>query len=160
MKAKLAAFRSQLSNQDKLEKEARLVSLLFTTAIEKLDLPLGQKLSNEEIFEILHLNFENPRAMNCFIFYDIQNNRLRVKIAKYLLEKGCQRIQKSVYLANITKKMYNDIFETFQELEEVFDDLDSIFMVPIGEYHLAEMRMVGKDLDMEFSRSQKHVIFI
>jgi len=160
MKAKLAAFRSQLSNQDKLEKEARLVSLLFTTAIEKLDLPLGQKLSNEEIFEILHLNFENPRAMNCFIFYDIQNNRLRVKIAKYLLEKGCQRIQKSVYLANITKKMYNDIFETFQELEEVFDDLDSIFMVPIGEYHLAEMRMVGKDVDMEFSRSQKHVIFI
>jgi len=160
MKAKLAAFRSQLSNQDKLEKEARLVSLLFTTAIEKLDLPLGQKLSNEEIFEILHLNFENPRAMNCFIFYDIQNNRLRVKIAKYLLEKGCQRIQKSVYLANITKKVYNDIFETFQELEEVFDDLNSIFMVPIGEYHLAEMRMVGKDVDMEFSRSQKHVIFI
>lgn len=160
MKAKLAAFEKELKNQKRLEKVARLTSLLFTAAIEKLELPVGQQLGYEEIFQILHLNFDNPRAMNCFIFYDIEDNRLRVKLAKYLLEKGCQRVQKSVYLANISKKIYDEIFETFQELEEVFNPMDSIFMVPIGEYHLAEMRMVGKDVDMQFSRSQQHVIFI
>lgn len=160
MKAKLAAFERELKNLKRLEKEARLTSLLFTAAMEKLELPVGQPISYEQIFQILHLNFDNPRAMNCFIFYDIEDNRLRVKLAKYLLEKGCQRVQKSVYLANISKKIYNEIFQTLQELEEVFSSMDSIFMVPIGEYHLAEMRMVGKDVDMEFSRSSKHVLFI
>lgn len=157
---KPAAFNKVLTDKNKLEQNAQLISMLFETAI--LQNPYDSKWvpDHETLFEILNRNFENPKAMNCFIFYDIENNKLRVQLAKYFLRKGAQRIQKSVYLANISKKIYEEIFETMVELEQVLGERDSIFMVPIGEYHLAEMRMVGKDVDMSFSRSSQHVIFV
>ncbi len=160
MITKLAVYRREMENREQLIFQSKLKSKLFETIIEKNDSNNAWIPDFETLFEILHKNFENPRAMNCFIFYDIEDNRLRVQIAKYLLRKGAQRIQKSVYLANISKKIYKEIFDTLTELEAVFGERDSIFMVPIGEYHLAEMKMVGKDVDMSFSRSSQNVIFI
>ena len=158
--SKLAAYREILKNGKILEKNCRLRSSLFEQIIESNQSDDKWVPDYETLFEILNRNFENPKAMNCFIFYDIENNKLRVQLAKYFLRKGAQRIQKSVYLANISKKIYEEIFETLQELEQVLGERDSIFMVPIGEFHLAEMRMVGKDVDMSFSRSSQHVIFV
>ena len=157
---KLAEYRNLLKDYQSLISKSSIKSLLFERRIESLQYSDNWKPDFETIFNLLHKNFNNPKAMNCFIFYDIEENRLRVKLAKYLLEKGAQRIQKSVYLANISKKLYNEIFRTMQELETVLGESDSIFMVPIGEYHLAEMKMVGRDVDMSFSRSSQFVIFI
>lgn len=160
MMLKLAEYKKCLSDFEKLEKKANLTSCLFDTIVEE-NMSDDKWVPNHEIlFEILHRNYKNPKAMNCFIFYDIEDNRLRVQIAKYLLEKGTQRVQKSVYLANISKKIYDEIFDTLIAMEPVYGNNDSIFMVPIGEYHLAEMKMVGKDVDMSFSKSSQHVIFI
>lgn len=156
----LAEYRHQLNQSKELISEACIKSLLFERSVEQMTYTDDWKPDFNTIFTLLHKNFNNPKAMNCFIFYDIEDNRLRVKLAKYLLEKGAQRIQKSVYLANISKKLYNEIYRTMIELEAVLGINDSIFMVPIGEYHLAEMKMVGRDVDMSFSRSSQHVIFI
>lgn len=160
MMLKPAAFRKILSDKKTLERDAQLLSMLFETEVLQNADDSKWVPDHETLFEILNRNYENPKAMNCFIFYDIENNKLRVQLAKYFLRKGAQRIQKSVYLANISKKIYEEIFETLVELEQVLGERDSIFMVPIGEYHLAEMRMVGKDVDMSFSRGSQHVIFI
>ena len=160
MTSKLAEYRKILKDKGRLVKVAALPSMLFDEIVEQVKDKDDWVPDYETLFEILHKNFENPKAMNCFIFYDIEDNKLRVQLAKYFLRKGAQRIQKSVYLANISKKIYEEIFETLVELEPVLGENDSIFMVPIGEYHLAEMRMVGKDVDMSFSRSSQHVIFI
>lgn len=160
MMSKLAEYRKELNTTGKLERNSMLVSKLFEAEVLQNQSDDKWVPDYETLFEILNRNYENPKAMNCFIFYDIENNKLRVQLAKYFLRKGAQRIQKSVYLANISKKIYNEIFETLQELEQVLGERDSIFMVPIGEYHLAEMRMVGKDVDMSFSRSSQHVIFV
>ncbi len=161
MKLRKAAFKRELE----------FVNLMPELSILKTDLFVSvEQVSNEErirhwspdfdqIFRILQLNYHNPRAMNCFILYDITENKLRVQLAKYLLEKGCQRIQKSVFLANISKSMYTDIYSTFVELEPIFGEMDSIFMIPIGEYHLAEMKMIGKDVDMSFSKASQHVLY-
>ncbi len=157
---KIVEYKNQLKDLVSLEKTAQLHSKLFDTIVETNASDEKWVLNADMLFQILQRNFQNPKAMNCFIFYDIEDNRLRVQIAKYLLAKGAQRVQKSVYLANISKQIYNDIFATFVEMEPVYAKNDSIFMVPIGEYHLAEMRMIGKDVDMSFSRSNSHVIFI
>jgi CRISPR-associated protein Cas2 len=156
-----AVYRDLLSQETTLLNHSGIHSELFLqllgVAREIFDDNWVQDI--HKIFQILQLNYTNPKAMNCFIFYDIQDNKLRVQMAKYLLEKGCQRIQKSVYLANIDKREYDDIFTTLCELELVYGEYDSVFMVPIGEYHLAEMKMIGKDVDMSFSRSSQHVLF-
>lgn len=160
MMSKLAEYRKILNDYQYLSKNAVLESQLFDKELLIIN-PKDDWIPDfDTIFKVLHRNFQNPKAMNCFIFYDIEENKLRVQIAKYLLRKGAQRIQKSVYLANISKKIYEEIFDTFQHLEAVFGNNDSVFMVPIGEYHLAEMKMVGKDVDMSFSRSSQEVVFI
>lgn len=159
MMSRKAEFEKILSNINELNKRSVFESKLFK---EILPMPYDVKWKPdfENIWRLLHHNYNSPKAMNCFIFYDIVNNKLRTKVAKYLLEKGAQRIQKSVYLANISKQIYQEIFDTLVALEQVLDEYDSIMMVPIGEYHLAEMNIVGKDIDMSFSRSSEYVIFI
>jgi len=160
MKLKKAVFKKSLDQENLKTELQTITSSLFNYAVikneEKLDYT---RLDADKLFRILQLNYKNVRAMNCFILYDITDNKLRLQISKYLLKKGCQRIQKSVFLANITKQIYNEIFSTFQELEPVYNIKDSIFMVPIGEYHLAEMRMVGKDVDMSFSKAKEYALY-
>ncbi len=158
MKLSRAVYKKLLSEDDKLSIAANLTSMLWSEEITEFQ--EEWKPNFEKIFTRLSLNYLNPRAMNCFIFYDIQDNKIRVQVAKYLLQKGCQRIQKSVYLANISKTIYNHITSTINELQEVLSEEDSIFIVPVGEYHLSEMYMVGKDVNMNFSRSNEYVIFI
>ena len=149
-----------LSDLPSLNQSAQLSSQLIRD-VQSNQININHwKPDYEDIWRILHQNFTNPKAMNCFIFYDITDNKIRVRIAKYLMAKGAQRIQKSVYLANISKAIYREIFDTLVALEEVLQEYDSIFMVPIGEYHLAEMNMVGRNIDMSFSRSSEYVIFI
>ena len=159
MKSKKAEFNKQLADYDTLMAIAMVNSSLFDP-LPSTDYTEEWKPDYEQIWRLLHRNYTNPKAMNCFIFYDITDNKLRIKLAKYLLEKGAQRIQKSVFLANISKAIYNEIYETIASLEPIYDDSDSVMMVPIGEFHLAEMNMVGKDVEMSFSRSSEHVIFI
>jgi CRISPR-associated protein Cas2 len=161
MKQRLAEYKTALSIGNLKDELELIQSTLFDQVLKKPNKVIEPWFPDfDHIFKLLQLNFNNPRAMNCFIFYDIVDNKLRTYVAKYLLEMGCQRIQKSVYLANISKQIYTSIFTTFVELEEVFGARDSVFMVPIGEYHLAEMKMIGKDVDMSFARSSAYVIFI
>jgi len=91
---------------------------------------------------------KNKEDMFCFIMYDITDDRIRNYIAKYLLEKGCIRIQKSVYMACLDKALYQDIHRTLKEVNDMYDNEDSIIFVPIDEFHVEDMKMVGKNIDL------------
>lgn len=46
-------------------------------------------------------DFDNsPGKMIYFIMYDIESNKVRHQVVKYLIKKGCARVQKSIFLAN------------------------------------------------------------
>lgn len=83
--------------------------------------------------------------MNYVITYDIGNDRLRLKIAKFLLRNACKRIQKSVYLApsfgtsewTIFKQDMNTLFQGQLALE------DSLHIIPIQKKQLAETITLG-----------------
>jgi len=161
MKLKKAEFRKSIDLKNLLAEVNNFTSCLFDykDELSNQEQNYCKSLDFDQIFRILHLNYKNPRAMNCFILYDITDNKLRVQLAKYLLAKGCQHVQKSVFLGNISKSIFNEIFSTISDLEPIYSDQDSIFMVPIGEYHLAEMKIVGKDVDMSFSRANEYVLY-
>jgi CRISPR-associated endonuclease Cas2 len=94
-----------------------------------------------------------------FIMYDIEHNKIRTHIAKYLLRKGCHRVQKSIFLAQLTRKTYEEIHQTLKEIQETYDNHDSIFLVPIAEDELRAMRVVGKNLDFELITDKKNTLF-
>lgn len=159
MKQKLAVFREVLLDEPQLWQAAQLESPLFGQ-------PLEQEAGDDwhpdfdRIFQLLHRNYQNPKAMNYFVFYDISDNKLRVQVAKYLLAKGFQRVQKSVFLGNISKNIYKDVEKTLGELEAVYGVDDSVFLVPVGEYTLEQLTMLGRNVKMDFARSSQYVLFI
>ncbi len=55
----------------------------------------------ERIKKILDIGNRNLKAtdMLYFIMYDIENDKVRAQIAKYLIKRGCLRVQKSIFFA-------------------------------------------------------------
>ncbi len=56
------------------------------------------------------------------IIYDIINDKQRLKIAKYL-DKFCNRVQKSAFEGNLTKKQYNKLTEGLKKIVHKDDNI-------------------------------------
>lgn len=107
---------------------------------------------NERIRSILHL--VNQPSLNAFdmlylVMYDIEDDRVRTHIAKYLLSKGCIRIQKSVYLARTHQKVFAEISEALKEVQAAYDNYDSILLVPVQAATMSSMKIIGKDIQVQ-----------
>jgi CRISPR-associated endonuclease Cas2 len=90
-----------------------------------------------------------PQNMLYLIMYDIENDKVRNEIAKYLIKKGCIRIQKSVYVANTERIKYKEISKTLKEVNETYENHDSILIIPIASDEVRKMNIIGEDLDVE-----------
>jgi CRISPR-associated endonuclease Cas2 len=94
-----------------------------------------------------------------FILYDISDNRVRTHIAKYLISKGCIRIQKSVYLARTKQQTFREINETLAEVQAAYDNEDSILMVPVQAATVGSMKIIGKDIQLSSIVDPPNTIF-
>jgi len=101
----------------------------------------------------------DPNAMFCLIMYDIADNKIRNYIAKYLLQEGCQRIQKSVYLARLPSKKIRDIRQTLQEVNDMYDNEDSIMILPLGDAEVEKLSLIGKSVDMQLVIDRPNTLF-
>lgn len=118
----------------------------------------------KERAENLKLYFESlakkPRHhMLCFIMYDIENNRVRAKVAKYLEEKGLKRAQKSVFFGELDKRIYNQIHEVLLDIQSAYENTDSLLMVPVSEDEVKSMRLIGKEVDFEYAVFRGNTLF-
>ncbi len=122
-------------------------------------LPLSERLP--EVDRILQ-NFSHRKIddMYAFIMYDIENNKIRTQIAKFLIRNGCTRIQKSVFLAAVKRKKFMEIYQTLKEVNAMYDNEDSLFFVPVGEDILNNMKIVGKNVDFELITNPGNTLFI
>ncbi|MBK8390592.1 MAG: hypothetical protein IPL23_15480 [Saprospiraceae bacterium] len=59
-------------------------------------------------------------------------------------KKGCLRIQKSVYLAKSNRTLYTEITETLKDINEMYNNEDSIFVLPVPEEKFAHMKAFWK----------------
>jgi len=122
-------------------------------------LPLEQRLPLVE--KILrsagHKKFDTVYS---FIMYDIENNKVRTLIARYLIKQGCTRIQKSVYLAELKRVRFNEIYLTLKKINEMYNNYDSIFFIPVGEEVLNTLKIVGKNIDFELIVNPGNTLFI
>lgn len=117
----------------------------------------------EERIRFLLKSINTPQrpsnSMLFFIMYDIESNRVRNQIAKYLIKNGCTRIQKSVFLADLPHEKYEQIKNDLIEVQACYENEDSILVVPISTDYLQSMKIIGKTIDIDLIMQLKNTLF-
>ena len=97
--------------------------------------------------------------MICFIMYDITSNKVRTLIAKFLLKKGCIRVQKSIFMANMPSDEVQDIAQKLSEIQKMYDNNDSILIVPLSEDYARAIKIIGQEVDIDLILHSKNTLF-
>lgn len=94
-----------------------------------------------------------------FVMYDIAHNKVRNMVAKYLIKRGCYRIQKSIFLADLPLEDFNKIKSDLAEVQAAYDNNDSILIVPISTDYLKSMKIIGQNIDVDLIMRNKNTLF-
>ena len=153
------------------------VKLTFPQIIEKLhkagiedSKPIENRSSEWESLESIDdrirtvlgiVNAEKRKVtdMLFFVMYDIESNKVRNQVSKYLLRMGCFRIQRSIFLADITLEKYEQIRSDLTEVQSYYENNDSILIVPVSTDLLKAMRIIGKNIDVDIIMRTKNTLF-
>lgn len=131
------------------------------------DLQIKNDLANCTIEEKMHIMMEwmarqsriKSNIMLYLIMYDIENNKIRTHVAKYLIKKGCLRIQKSVYLAKSSVTTMKEISQTLKEINEIYENTDSVFVLPVPEEKFQNITVIGQNIEFEVVTKPRNVLF-
>lgn len=121
-------------------------------------LPLPERI--KLILKILQGNPIKSTTMNYLILYDIQNNKVRTLVSKYLLQKGCIRVQKSVFLCHSDHKLFDEINQTLAEINEVYENQDSIILVPMNISDARSMKLIGQNVNISQIVDPPNTVFL
>ena len=102
---------------------------------------------------------KEPWKVICIIMYDIASNKVRTQVAKYLLRKGCSRIQKSIFMACLEPSAFAKIKEDLAEVQACYDNLDSIIIAPVSMEMLNSMKIIGKNVDVDVITHSCNTLF-
>ena len=89
-----------------------------------------------------------------FVMYDIASNKVRYHIAKYLERKGCTRIQRSIFLADL-----DEIKSNLAEVQALYDNNDSIIVCPVSTDQLKAMKVIGEDINIDVILRSNNTLF-
>lgn len=128
-------------------------SLEPTSPLESLDVRL------KHILSLTTDRKHNKDNMLFFVMYDIESNKVRNLVAKYLIRQGCFRIQHSIYLADMPCEKCEQIKDDLAQVQAAYDNHDSILVVPISTDYLRSMRVIGKALDVEVIMHSQNTLF-
>lgn len=102
---------------------------------------------------------KNESHMIFFVMYDIQSNKVRTLVHKYLKRKGCVPIQRSIFLADTSPDTYNEIRRDLTEVQQAYDNEDSIVVLPVTTDYLRMMKVIGKHIAIDVITQSKSTIF-
>ncbi len=94
-----------------------------------------------------------------FVMYDIENNKVRYNVVKYLQRQGCTRIQKSIFLADLPSEKCDTIKRDLAEVQALYDNHDSIIVCPISTDLLRSMKVIGHSIDIDIIMHTRNTLF-
>ena len=97
--------------------------------------------------------------MMFFVMYDIESDKVRRYVVKYLERQGCSRIQRSIFLANLPMEKFNEIKDDLQEVQATYDNHDSILVVPITSEYLKAMKIIGQNINVDIITHTRNTLF-
>lgn len=113
----------------------------------------------DKLFEFVNRNNRPKGSMLFFIMYDITSNKVRSNVVKYLLRKGCTRIQKSVFLADLPPAECETIKQDLTEVQSLYENHDSIMVCPVSTDILKSMRVIGQNIRVDVIAHTKNTLF-
>lgn len=119
--------------------------------------PLPVRVS--KVLGIVNNPSRNDNNMLFFVMYDIESNKVRNQIAKYLLREGCFRIQRSIFLADKPMDKLDKIRNDLAAVQACYENKDSILVVPISTDYLQAMKVIGKTIDVDIIMKAKNTLF-
>ncbi len=150
----------EISLREKVEriKKAGITELpLVDEDEEEVLMPLPERIA--KILGIVNNKPIKATTMTYLITYDITNDKVRKLISKFLLSKGCIRIQKSVFMANTEHGKFKDIHETLKDINSFYENADSIILVPINVSDVRSMKLIGQNVDIETLVNPPNTVF-
>ncbi len=124
---------------------------------DELLLPLSERIAR--ILQIIRDDPQKATEMIYLIMYDITDNKVRTQIAKYLEKQGCTRIQKSVFLARSEARNFQEIHDTLRDVNDMYDNEDSIILVPVNASDARAMKLIGKNVQIEAITDKPNTLF-
>ena len=101
----------------------------------------------------------NGTNMLFFVMYDIESNKVRRMVFKYLIQQGCHRVQNSIFIADLSLDKFDKISSDLREVQAFYDNNDSILIVPVSTDLLKSMKIIGKNIDIDVIMKTKNVLF-
>lgn len=129
----------------------------------RIDNDLDNLSSLEErvskVLGIVNRSNRSATSMLFFVMYDIESNKVRNQVVKYLQRKGCVRVQKSIFLADLEIAEYNNIRNDLAEVQAAYENKDSILVVPISSDYLRSMKIIGQKIELNVIMHSKNTLF-
>ena len=116
----------------------------------------------DRVQQLLGLANNNERKasnMLFFVMYDIESDKIRRYVVKYLQRKGCTRVQKSIFLADLDLPVYEEITKDLLEVQAVYENNDSILVVPISTDNLKAMKIIGQNINIDVITNARNTLF-
>ena len=150
----------ELTLREKIEriKKAGIKELpIIAEEEDEVLMPLPERIA--KILGIVQSKPIKATTITYLITYDITNDKVRKLISKFLLTKGCIRIQKSVFMANTEHSKFKDIHETLKDINSFYENADSIILVPINVSDVRSMKLIGQNVDIETLVNPPNTVF-
>ena len=157
MPKKKPYIRKTLPELERLWKEAALGQA--NQPLPEDDTALPQRLQQFMDFLTKDQRIKRPEDMYCFIMYDIENDKIRRLMAKYLEQKGCIRVQKSVFFGRFHRKLQREVTDVLRKMQACYENEDSILVLPVGEDMLNSLTCIGKVFELQMMTAPKHTLF-
>lgn len=94
-----------------------------------------------------------------FVMYDIESNKVRALVHKYLKRMGCTPIQRSIFLADTEIETYNQIKSDLADVQEAYENNDSIIVLPVSTDYLKMMKIIGQKIEVDVITHSRNTLF-
>jgi CRISPR-associated protein Cas2 len=96
--------------------------------------------------------------MIAWVMYDIEDDKVRSKVAKLCKQAGLYRVQYSVFLGTIENNQKDALELQIGELMDV--DKDSVYIFPMSKSELKATVLLGKAFDKKMITDEVKALFL
>jgi CRISPR-associated endonuclease Cas2 len=99
--------------------------------------------------------------MTWILCYDIENDRLRQKLARHLEKNGWERLQKSVFAKGQAAKEFNRFLKILKaRFEAAMEPSDKIYAWGLGDSAFANAAIIGPAYDARWIQNKYVVMYV